>query len=97
MLQWGAPGHVLGQPGERRELQAELLVAVTPGLLDEAIRQLTAELAAPDGPLPLPSPDVLPIRFYVDLAGTPEWVPLGRERDGRHILLPFAEVPLSTR
>jgi hypothetical protein len=87
IVQWEAPGRVLGQVVEDAKLRSKPIAvdAADGAKVAAALDRLLAEHLASDAPV-APIADVEPIAFYLDLPDTPAWSPLARTRDGRLVL-----------
>jgi hypothetical protein len=93
LLQWEAPGNVLGRFPEAPVLRKEIVLASHPGERTDRCRDLDRLLAGVErSDLAV---DVSPsastvISFYLDLPGTPEWQPIAQSPAGE-VTWNFAE------
>jgi hypothetical protein len=88
ILQWEAPGRVLGSLSCPVSLQRASILAADDGdvsVLTAELERLLAEASALDRQATLVE-HVRPVNFYLDLPGTPAWSPLGRTAAGELVL-----------
>lgn len=83
LLQWAAPGQILGVAPAAPQVRREDVLAATSGDCDDALKHLdellAAAIASETGVMLEEPPDgAEPISFFLDLPGHPEWTPLIR-------------------
>lgn len=84
-----APESCLGAGGTERRRRRALTLTADPFALNEVLDALETLMSDLSGPLEPPPAGTSPTKIYLDLAGAPDWTPLGRAPDGRWVLLPF--------
>lgn len=84
-----APESCLATGETERHRRRALALTADPFALDEVLDALETLMSNASGPLEPPPAGTSPTKIYLDLAGTPDWTPLGRAPDGRWVLLPF--------
>jgi hypothetical protein len=87
LLQWHAPGRVLGRFPDTPQLRRDAVIASDLVELDRAVKllQATVSTAWATDSLVHEVESARPISFYLDLPGTPEWIPI-TQQPGVHAL-----------
>jgi hypothetical protein len=92
LLQWEAPGEVLGRFPDTPVLRREVVLAAHPVDADAGCEALNAFLTRKESEVVGLAPaGAAAVTFYLDLPGTPEWQPLAQEPSGRLIFNLAAE------
>lgn len=90
LLQWSAPGNVLGTYPARPKLRREAILAVAEGDLaqvaDAADAMLTEWCEKPSLVEPVDAGADL-VEFYLDVLGAPAWTPIAKGRDTLYLLV----------
>ncbi len=87
LMQWDAPGLVLGRPGEAVSIRRDIVLACDEGDVTEQLTVLEELLnSASTLTQAVTSHSARTLAFYLDLPGTPEWHPLAVDTDGHRSL-----------
>jgi hypothetical protein len=92
LVQWSAPGQVLGRYPTLPKLQRKSVVAVAIGDLQvemDSLDRLLLDYYSVPGPLEptLEVRSLRPVDFYLDLPGTPAWTPAGHAGAVQYLLV----------